>query len=193
MEASMFRRAFSGCLGAICAVFAVIVGCGVLAHLNTAGSSSNTPDETKQSVPQIAQRSEAIDPPKPTEMITVPAIQLDADYSANEVAADQKYAGKIIRVYGAVGSIDKGPLGNVHIVFMNDPIFGGSSLGIDAMMEPGSDDVAARLMKWQRTVVICDKAERSFGIVSLSGCKFDLSNSQPKDNDTQAPPLESSY
>lgn len=39
-------------------------------------------------------------------LIVVSARELDSDYDDNEVAADQKYKGKILEVSGIVASID---------------------------------------------------------------------------------------
>ncbi|WP_211461796.1 OB-fold protein [Collimonas silvisoli] len=62
-------------------------------------------------------------PAAPAETIlAVTAVQLAKDYDANEVAADQKYKGKKLRVSGSVQSIDKDVFNNivVHLKTTNE-------------------------------------------------------------------------
>jgi hypothetical protein len=74
------------------------------------------------------------------------------------------------------------------------PILGAAvevHLGVDAMMIPCSEPIAAKLAHWQTVAVICDKVARILGTVTLSGCEFDLS--PPAKPESQAKPLEYSY
>ncbi|MCX6157070.1 MAG: hypothetical protein NTY74_03720 [Ignavibacteriae bacterium] len=68
-------------------LFAIILACGKSKDQST-NSNSNTKSEDSPS-------------------ITVSASQLYSDYDANEVSADNKYKGKILKVSGTVGEIRK--------------------------------------------------------------------------------------
>ncbi len=50
------------------------------------------------------------------EVIEITAQQLYSDYDANEIAADQKYKGKLLKVTGVINSIGTDILGDPYIV-----------------------------------------------------------------------------
>jgi RNA polymerase subunit RPABC4/transcription elongation factor Spt4 len=56
--------------------------------------------------------------------IEVTAVQLQKDYDANEVAADEKYRGHILRVSGKVSSINKNIVDDPYVI-MRTKDFGG--------------------------------------------------------------------
>lgn len=179
-------RIFTGCLAVI---GAVVVGVFLLFLIFWTPSAKH---ETPASSSSVTQSQALARETAPT--MTLSIAEIDADYAANEVAADRKYSGQIVRVFGNIDSIDKGPLGAVHIVLVSNPeMFGGGSpFGVDATMNPGSDDIAARLVRWQKVVLICKSVSRVIGSVMLSDCEFDLSTAHQR-QDGDEPPLQPSY
>ena len=57
-------------------------------------------------------------------VITISAIRLYEDYKANEVAADEKYKGKILQVTGVVGNIGKDIVGIMYISLKTNDLIG---------------------------------------------------------------------
>lgn len=125
--------------------------------------------ETKKQ-PQAAQSTVAeqtVEAPKPeTINIKVTALQLSKAYNANEVAADRKYKGKEMLVYGIIAGIDKD--------FMNDIIVnlnsGNSFLPVRAHLEDEQDDKAASLAKGGEIIVQCNGGGFIIGSVVLNKC-----------------------
>ena len=123
------------------------------------------------------------------EIIRVTAPELNADYEANEVAADEKYSGRTLRVVGQVKSIDKDAWGAVHIVMADDTPFSGTLLGVDAAMNTSetTTSVAPRLQRGQAVAVLCTKVRRIIGSVRLDDCEFNLSAAQPRPPNEEPP------
>lgn len=120
--------------------------------------------------PQAAQSTMAeqqVEAPKPEAInIKVTALQLSKAYNANEVAADQKYKGKEMLVYGIITGIDKD--------FMNDIVVnlnsGNSFLPVRAHLEGGQDDKAASLAKGGEIIVQCSGGGFIIGSAVLNKC-----------------------
>ncbi len=81
----------------------------------------------------------------------VSASQLQKDYKANEVAADNKYKGKLLRVTGTVESIDKDFLDNVVLKLGTGDMFA----EVHATLEDSEKPKAAELSKGKRVRVVC--------------------------------------
>lgn len=109
--------------------------------------------ETKEVAESAASNAPAVD---------VTPKQLFADYEENEVSADDKYKGKILRVSGTVAKIGKDVLDTPYIEFAASSVF-----GVQCMF----DDTAAltSLKKGQKLTVRC-KGDGKFGNVILRGC-----------------------
>ncbi len=80
---------------------------------------------------------------------TLSANQLYGAYNDNEVAADAKYKGKIVIVYGTIQNIGKDIMDDAYIV-----IGGGGFLnGVQCMFTKGEQSSVSRLSKGQQVTV----------------------------------------
>lgn len=93
------------------------------------------------------------------------ADQLYGDYSANEVAADAKYKGKIVSVHGVVQQIGKDILDDAYIVI------GGRGLldGVQCTFTKDNQFSVAYLNKGQ-TVTVKGEARGKMGNVTVNKC-----------------------
>jgi len=84
-----------------------------------------------------------------TASYTVLANKLYSEYERNEVAADEKYNGKIIIVSGAIHDIGKDVMNNAYIVI------GGKGFldGVQCTFTKGEQSSIARLSKGQQVTV----------------------------------------
>ncbi len=83
--------------------------------------------------------------------IAVKASELVADYQKNEVAADEKYKGKRVRIAAIVESIDKDAFDSIVLALKAE----GSLLGVHAEMKPSEKTAVAKLEKSQAVLVEC--------------------------------------
>jgi hypothetical protein len=91
----------------------------------------------------------------------------DADYAANEVAADEKYTGKKILLIGTVASINKDFIGDAFIVLeANNPF-----LGVHAGLNDRGMLGAARLKKGMTIYLVCDSGTRIMGSATARNCQ----------------------
>jgi len=80
--------------------------------------------------------------------IDVSAVDLGAAYKTNEVSADNRYKGKVLRVSGVVDHIAKDILDDPHVILRSQDSFGGVSCSF------GRSDVSiAQLVPGQSVVV----------------------------------------
>lgn len=105
--------------------------------------------------------------PSAVEAIKITAVQLSRDYEENEVAADQKYDGKLLAVSGKISSINV-ILGQTSIVL----------LGVDDLSRTvtgffGDDqkDAIAKLKKGQ-TISMEGRCDGKMLGVNLKDCKL---------------------
>jgi len=84
--------------------------------------------------------------------ISVEAEELVQAYTANEVAADQRYKGKLLEVSGTVDIIGKDILNTPYITFRPDKT---SFTGVQAMFSKGDEDQLAALKKGDQVRVKC--------------------------------------
>lgn len=141
------------------AVLAVLFAVFVLAVIFGGG------DDSKSSLSDNSQaqaKPESIEPP-----VVVAAKDLVKDYESNEVAADQKYKGKILEVSGKVAGIDSGigDAANVRLVGTND---------FNSALASGDDEFtkyAATLSKGVNITLICLSDGEVLGSPSLKECK----------------------
>jgi hypothetical protein len=82
----------------------LILGLFVVAIFN---SKKDFTDQSDNSAPDVRSGGGATTITPSVPALEVDAFQLDADYHANEVSADMKYKGKLLRVTGVVESINK--------------------------------------------------------------------------------------
>lgn len=105
--------------------------------------------------------------PKPTVSLPLTAAQLYADYDANEVAADQKYKGKVLRVSGAVESVDK-DIADRIVIHLKSP---NSFSSVHAYLEKQYENDAASLKKEQQITVVCKGNGKLVGSPLLKECQ----------------------
>jgi len=108
--------------------------------------------------PTTAPPTEAPPTPPPTEqpapvpqIIEITAAQLYAEYEANEIAADQKYKNKMLKVTGVLSSISKDILGSPYIV-----LTGGGEYevwGVQCTFSSAYEPQLAKLTKGQQVTV----------------------------------------
>lgn len=134
----------------------LLIGCAsvvvALVVLAIIGAAMKKPDATSNAA---APSGPTIDPASATKPMPVTAKELHQDYIANEVAADDKYKGKLLAVGGTVASIDKDFLDNV-VVKITWP--GNEDFGLEdvaATLRESEKSKAAQLQKGQVIVARC--------------------------------------
>ena len=80
--------------------------------------------------------------------ITISASKLYKEYNENEIAADEKYKGKIIEVTGVIRDIGNDIMDNAYITLVGDEYFG------DIQCYFNEKSVVAKLSKGKRITVI---------------------------------------
>lgn len=133
-------------------VLGLIVGQGDKKGTATAAESANGE----------AEETAAAAPPAPA--VEVSATQLFQDYDANEVAADQKYKGKRLKVTGSVAGINKNAFDNIYVEIATPNEF--SSVHAQGIPEA----TAAALQKGQAIEVSCNGAGLMMGSPMLDEC-----------------------
>lgn len=133
-----------------------LIGLFVLIGVMSGGESTSSSTDTSSAASQ---------PAEPPMMVT--AKTLVEDYKGNEVAADQKYKGKILEVSGKIASIDSsiGDKAIVRLVGLNE--FETVSLSGNAEFT----QYAATLNKGQNITLICKGDGEVIGMPQLSNCK----------------------
>lgn len=106
-------------------------------------------------------------PPKPRKPYVTTAIRLNADYAANEVAANMKINGAPVLVTGMIMSIDEDFTDDVVLKLLVDE---NPYDGARMHMEKSEKAQAATLSKGQEITVLCEKMMRSMGDPSGSEC-----------------------
>lgn len=133
------------------AIAAVVGLVGMHAPKSGCGTSKEATDEVAKSSSNN------------TAVVDVTPKQLFADYEANEVSADDKYKGKILRVSGTVSKIGKDMLDTPYVEFgVGDAVF-----GVQCMFD--DTGVLGSLKKGQKLTVRC-KGDGKLGNVILRGC-----------------------
>ena len=101
--------------------------------------------------------------------ITVTAVTLSKEYTANEVAADQKYKGKMVEVSGVVDSIGK-DIGNTpYITLKGDPK--NVLANIQCMFGKEYQDRLAKISKGQQLSVIGTVSGKMINVL-LQDCRL---------------------
>ena len=99
-------------------------------------------------------------------VIDVTATQLFKDYDANEVNADDKYKGKVLRVTGTISTIGKDILDTPYIAFATS----NEIMSVQCMFD--DTGILGSLRKGQKLTVRC-KGDGKLGNVILRGCMID--------------------
>lgn len=109
-------------------------------------------------------------PPKQTEpdreqVISITARDLYAEYSNNEIAADQKYDDKLLRVSGTVEGVGKDIFDDMYVSLKTDDILG----NVRCMLSDSEASEAASLTEGQ-SIVVGGKNTDFLMDVTLKGC-----------------------
>lgn len=145
----------------------------IVAGIAGPGKKADTPAMTQQSEatpPAAAASTNAASVEKPVApvdaILAVTVAQLAKDYDANEVAADQKYKGKKLRVSGSVQSIDKDVFDNivVHLRATNEFI------PAMAKLDDKHEALAASLSKGNKIIWQCNGGGKLIGRPVLNNC-----------------------
>ena len=118
---------------------------GIGAFLLVAAASSEDKEETQKK--EAAKQAEIQAAPA----IEVTAAQLCEDYKANEIAADEKYKGKILQVTGKVDSIAKDILDSIYVTLKSGKRF--DLMSVQAFFPDSVTAQAAALSKGQKVTV----------------------------------------
>ena len=86
--------------------------------------------------------------PNSNPSVIITASKLYKEYNANEIAADEKYKGKIIEVTGVIRDIGNDIMDNAYITLVGDEYFG------DIQCYFNEKSVVAKLSKGKRITVI---------------------------------------
>ena len=95
------------------------------------------------------------------------AEQYDADYDANEVAADQKYEGKKILLTGVIESINEDFKGDAYLVLKTSNPF----MGVHAELNARGKAGASAMAKGTTIYLVCDSGTRIMGSATARNCQ----------------------
>jgi len=124
-------------------------------------------DTAKQEV-EPTQEEKTIEPEKLTPEIIATSAEIAKEYSENEVAADEKYKGKIIEISGKITGVDNGILDNEFIVKLSDGEYDFS--GPWCYMKPSEKEKVIDLKKEQQVTLIGKGDSATIGSPILKDC-----------------------
>lgn len=99
----------------------------------------------------------------------VSASELFQDYKSNEVAADEKYKGKMLEVTGTVHSIGKDIVNTIYVTLEGGGRF--EIMSVQCYFSDKHKSEAAQLSKGQ-TITVRGRCEGKFGNVHIKKCEF---------------------
>ncbi len=105
---------------------------------------------------------------KKAALVVAPATLL-ADYKANEVAADEKYKNKWLRLEGPVDKIAKDITDTIYVTFKSGERF--EILSVQCFFDDKQKAKAAQISQGQ-TVAVIGKCNGKFGNVLIKSCEF---------------------
>ena len=110
------------------------------------------------------QQAGLVTPAVPTPVVRVDCKQLLDEYDAHELAADQRYRGKVIEVTGTVAQTGR----SGDLAYVTLKAGGYFVVHVDCKFLPGDEAGAASLEKGEQTVIrgMC-RGKGMFGIVTL--------------------------
>ncbi|HTV54040.1 MAG TPA: hypothetical protein VMI06_03915, partial [Terriglobia bacterium] len=128
--------------------------------VSTSSNSTSTPLPAAQETPVAADR----EPPA----MPVSALELFSAYQSNEVAADNKYKGRLLLVSGYVESINKDFIDNPYLMLATPNEF----MGIRADLNKEEESTAAQLSKGEPINLRCTGGGMTLGSPILNGCSI---------------------
>lgn len=155
-----------------------IITIGVFIILGVIGSSygddknNNQTQEAQQSqgvvIEPADKKEESVKPKEAVPQVTVTSAVLAKDYSENEVAADDKYKGKLIEISGKVTGVDNGITDNEFIVKLSDGEYDFS--GPWCYMKPSEKEEVIAIKKGQQVTLIGEGNSATIGSPMLKDC-----------------------
>lgn len=146
-------------------IFGGILLLGIVsATLHGSPSSTSNTSTTRSGSTSSTTRSSRSGP-----AVTVGAAQLWTDYQNNEVAADEKYKGRLLLVTGTIASIDKDAFDNMVVRLQSPNQF----MNVHAKLEDSEKSEAARLSKGQKVTVKCEGGGMIIGSPMLRDCTIE--------------------
>lgn len=101
--------------------------------------------------------------------LDVSAAELFKDYAANEVSADDRYRGKVLRVSGTVESINKNIVDDPYVMLRA----GGDFDGVHCSFDSTQTSSLASLSRGQRVTLRCRGNGKMIGSPMLHDCVLD--------------------
>jgi hypothetical protein len=148
---------------AVCVLAVCVIACDSSTNKNS--SPPATPAATGQATPPANQGATVSAAPAATPAaIHVKGPDLLRDYRKNEVAADDKYKGKLVEVDDIVSDIQAGALSGAWL-----NLSGGS---LRAGFEDAEKGPVAKLQKNQRVTVVCTCNGLTLGTLFLRDCSL---------------------
>lgn len=120
------------------------------------------------SLQAVTVREPAPPPPPAAPPIDVDSVALWKAYQANEVAADDRFKGRQLKVVGVVDTIQKDVTGRPQLILRTPDRFSRIAAG---MLASESGDVA-KLSAGQKIVVQCEGAGVVLGAIALADCQL---------------------
>jgi len=147
--AAKSHKARNGCLGVL-VILVILTVIGALSGHGSGSTSTPSADQTASATPAIE----------------INARDLDAEYDANEAAAQQKYGDATLMVSGVINSINLDMTNDVYLVLNGNNMF----LGPQAHLSDASKGQAPSLTKGQKVKLRCTGAKYIIKTVMLSDC-----------------------
>jgi hypothetical protein len=120
-------------------------------------------DKPKDASKDAVQAEEA----KPVEATKVSATTLYSDYEANEVAADEKYKGKVLEVSGTINSIGKDILNTPYVALTTNNVIS----TVQCMFEKSEADKLVELKK-NTKITVHGEIQGKLGNIVLKNCEI---------------------
>lgn len=134
----------------------LVIVAGIFGSKTPAGNSSANEAQAANAAPAA---------PRPTPVAVTASALFDA-YDSNEVAADQKYKGKLLAVSGSVQSIDKDAFNNIVVTLKTRNEF----MPVHAYLGKEYEAVAASLSKGQKISWECNGDGKIIGSPIIREC-----------------------
>lgn len=146
-------------------VIAVII---VISVIGSMGEDSNPSTSESSDTSAEAPATATKESENKTPEVTVTSAALAKAYKDNEVAADQKYKGKLIEISGTVTGVDNGTFDNEIIVKLTDGEYDFS--GPMCYMKPSEHDKVVSYTKGQQVTLIGTGNSATIGSPMLKDC-----------------------
>lgn len=159
------RNLKGGCL----ILIGIVVILGIIGSIGSESTPTptNSADTGSSVTTKVAESSPAETERKIPE-VTVTSAVLYKAYKENEVAADQKYKGKLIEISGKVTGVDNGTFDNEIIVKLSDGEYDWS--GPWCYMKPSEHDKVVNYTKGQQVTLIGKGDSATIGSPILKDC-----------------------